>query len=85
MEEVDVVVAELRRIGEAHERTPSQVALRWLIDKGTVPIPGAKNAQQATDNAGALGWALTPEDLAALDAVALDGPTSLQARFWQHG
>ena len=40
MEEVDQVVAVLRRIGSAHDRTPSQVALRWLIDKGAVPDPG---------------------------------------------
>ena len=61
------------------------MALRWLIDKGTVPIPGAKSAKQATENAGALGWALTAEELAALDAVALEGTTSFQNRFWQHG
>ncbi len=57
MAEVDAVVAELRRIGEAHgDRTPSQVALAWLIAKGAVPIPGAKNRAQAEQNAGALGW-----------------------------
>ena len=79
-------MAELRALGEAHEgRTPSQVALRWLIQKGAVPIPGAKNARQATDNAGALGWALTPDEMGRLDAIALDGTTSLKHRFWQHG
>ncbi|HMQ27270.1 MAG TPA: aldo/keto reductase [Acidimicrobiales bacterium] len=85
-ERIDPIVAELRALGEAHDgRTPSQVALRWLIQKGAVPIPGAKNARQATDNAGALGWALTPDEMARLDAVALDGTTSLKHRFWQHG
>lgn len=86
MAQVDPIVAELRRIGEAHDgRTPSQVALRWIIEKGAVPIPGAKNADQATQNAGALGWRLRPEDVAALDAVALGGIRSLQNRVWQHG
>ena len=28
-----------------------------------VPIPGAKNAQQASDNAGALGWRLTASEV----------------------
>ena len=82
---VDEVVAVTRRIGEAHDRTPAQVALRWLIDKGTVPIPGAKNATQAAQNAGALGWSLGTDDLAALDAVALAGRRTIQSRFWQHG
>lgn len=85
MEQVDEVVAVLRAVGEPHERTPAQVALRWLIEKGTIPIPGAKNADQATQNAGALGWSLTAAEMARLDAVALDGTRSLKQRIWQHG
>jgi len=86
MEAVDRVVDELRRIGEAHDgRTPSQVALRWLIEKGTVPIPGAKNGAQARENAGALNWNLSTDELATLDRAALGGKRSLQNRFWQHG
>ena len=80
------IVAELRRIGEANGgRTPSQVALRWIMDKGAVPIPGAKNAEQATQNAGALGWSLDPDDAAALDRVALEGTRTIAQRVWQHG
>jgi diketogulonate reductase-like aldo/keto reductase len=61
------------------------VALNWLMAKGTIPIPGAKNRAQALENAGALGWRLTDDDLAALDEVALDGIRTFQSRFWQHG
>ena len=86
MEVVDAVVAELRRIGEAAGgRTPGQVALNWIIAKGAVPIPGAKHGAQAADNAGALGWELTAEDVAALDAAALPARRSLRNRIWQHG
>jgi aryl-alcohol dehydrogenase-like predicted oxidoreductase len=84
-ERIDPVVAELRRIGETHDRTPSQVALAWIIAKGAVPIPGAKNVDQARQNAGALGWTLEDSEVSALDAVALDGTRSLRNRFWQHG
>ncbi len=49
------------------------------------PIPGAKNAKQAEENAGALGWSMDDDDLARLDRVALPGIRSLQSRFWQHG
>ena len=86
MEKVDTVVAELRRIGEEEGgRTPGQVALNWIMAKGAVPIPGAKNRQQAEDNAGALGWAMRADNVASLDAVALEGVRSLSSRFWQHG
>jgi len=85
MEQVDAVVGVVRTVGEAHGRTPSQVALRWLVQKGAVPIPGAKNADQAEQNAGALGWELSATDMATLDAAALEGTNSLFNRFWQHG
>ncbi len=51
-------------------KTVSQVALNWCICKGTLPIPGAKNAQQAAENAGALGWRLSPEQVAELDRMS---------------
>jgi diketogulonate reductase-like aldo/keto reductase len=86
MAEVDAVVAELRRVGETHgDRTPSQVALAWLVAKGAVPIPGAKNRDQAEQNAGSLGWSMTDEELARLDAAALYGRRGISQRVWQHG
>jgi aryl-alcohol dehydrogenase-like predicted oxidoreductase len=86
MEQVDAIVAELRRIGEAHDgRTPSQVALAWLIAQGAVPIPGAKNRSQAEQNAGALGWQMTEDELARLDAASLFGKRGISQRVWQHG
>jgi aryl-alcohol dehydrogenase-like predicted oxidoreductase len=82
MEVVDRVVAELRTIGEKHGgKTPSQVALNWIIAKGAVPIPGAKNRAQAEDNAGALGWSVDDDDLAALDAAALRLAARLTASY----
>lgn len=65
------IVNLLREIGQDHGgKTPAQVALNWIICKGAVPIPGAKNARQAVENAGALGWRLSAAEVAALDAVS---------------
>jgi aryl-alcohol dehydrogenase-like predicted oxidoreductase len=72
MEAVQPVIALLRQIGERYSKTPSQVALRWLIENPFVlPIPGAKNSQQATENAGALLFSLTPEEVEALSQATL--------------
>ena len=74
------------RVGEKHgDKLPSQVALNWVMTKGSVPIPGAKNRHQAEENAGALGWSIDEEDMDRLDAAALPGLSSLQSRIWQHG
>jgi len=61
----------LREIGSAHDREPSQVALNWLIERGTLPIPGAKNERQARQNAGAVGWSMTDEERERLDLATL--------------
>jgi aryl-alcohol dehydrogenase-like predicted oxidoreductase len=83
---VDALVGELRAVGEKHGgKTPSQVALNWVMAKGAVPIPGAKNRKQAEENAGALGWHLDDDDLALLDGVALPGIRNISSRIWQHG
>ncbi|MBE9135851.1 aldo/keto reductase [Nodosilinea sp. LEGE 07088] len=64
------VIRALQEIGEKRDRTPAQVALNWLIAQGNVmPIPGAKNARQASQNAGALGWELTEDEQAQLDQL----------------
>src|SRR3990172_2611126 len=35
---LEPLIARLREIGEAHGKTPAQVALNWIICKGAVPI-----------------------------------------------
>ena len=86
MAEIDPVVAELGRVGERYgNKTAAQVALNWVICKGAVPIPGAKNKRQAEQNAGALGWRLSADDLQALDRISKHGQRKLMHRMWQHG
>ena len=41
-----------------------------MIAKGALPIPGAKNARQVAEVAGALGWRLSDAEVAELDAVS---------------
>jgi aryl-alcohol dehydrogenase-like predicted oxidoreductase len=65
------LVEHMREIGAAHgDRTAAQVALNWVICKGAVPIPGARLARHAAQNAEALGWRLTAEDVATLDELS---------------
>lgn len=62
------VVSLLRQIGASYDKSPAQVALRWLIEhEGVLPIPGAKNGKQAAANAGALTFRLTAAEVDALD------------------
>jgi aryl-alcohol dehydrogenase-like predicted oxidoreductase len=72
LEAIQPVTGLLTQIGHRYSRTPSQVALRWLIENPTVlPIPGAKNGNQARHNAGALAFSLTPDEVDALSQATL--------------
>jgi aryl-alcohol dehydrogenase-like predicted oxidoreductase len=64
---VDTVEAVAREVGA----TPAQVALAWLLAQGDdiVPIPGTKHVSRMEENAGAVGTALTSDQLARLGAV----------------
>lgn len=66
------VVAELRRIGEAHGATPARVALAWLLHQPAVStvIVGAKRPDQLADNLGAAELELSQDDLRRLDEVS---------------
>lgn len=67
LEKLAPVIQLLKTIGEKYDRTPAQVALNWLIAQGNViPIPGAKNAKQVEQNAGAIGWSIDEAEVAEL-------------------
>lgn len=71
LEQLQPLIQRLREIGHEHgSKTPAQVALNWTICKGTVPIPGAKNARQALENAGAMTWRLSEAEVSELDELS---------------
>jgi len=72
LEALQSLIGLMHEIGAGHGgKTPAQVALNWVICKGAVPIPGAKNARQAQENAGALGWRLSADEMDALDKASI--------------
>ena len=72
MNAVQPVLELLRQIGDRYGKSPSQVALRWLIENENVlPIPGAKNSRQAAENVGALSFSLTPEEVQRLSQATM--------------
>jgi len=66
--------------------SPAQVALNWLLCNGVVPIPGAKNAQQASDNAGAIGWRLTDSEVeeVGVEEEEEEEKEEEERRYWRY-
>jgi len=72
LEKIQPLIKTLIRIGnDADGKSAGQVAINWCIQKGALPIPGVKNAAQAVQNLGAIGWQLDAEEMALLDEVSL--------------
>jgi Predicted oxidoreductases (related to aryl-alcohol dehydrogenases) len=77
------ILACLKEIAEFRSKTLTQVALNWCICKGTIPIPGAKNLDQAKDNLGALGWYLDSGEVAALDQAVMRSNQQMVQNIFQ--
>jgi len=71
LQKLQPLLKRLQELAEHHDKTSAQVALNWLLCQGVVPIPGAKNARQACENAGALGWRLTLSEVQSLANIPI--------------
>jgi len=69
------LVARIAELARAKQRTPSQLALAWVLAQGEdiVPIPGTKRVRYLEENATAAAITLSPAELAALEAVFPQG------------
>ncbi len=71
------VVDALDAVAKDTGRSVAQVALNWLLQRPSVCniVVGARNEAQLTSNLGAVGWSLTPEQVALLDRASHEEPT----------
>jgi aryl-alcohol dehydrogenase-like predicted oxidoreductase len=69
---IEPLLQTMEDVATTHSKTVGQVALNWLLSKDEciIPIPGAKNVRQASENAGAIGWRLTSEEFKQIDLAS---------------
>ncbi|MBZ0303623.1 MAG: aldo/keto reductase, partial [Anaerolineae bacterium] len=80
------IIDALLDIAQARGKTPSQVALNWVLRQPgvTAPIFGARTVNQLADNLGSVGWNLSADELDRLDQVSrilLPSPYSFINRY----
>ena len=75
------VIDAIDEVASETGKTVPQIALNWLLQRPTVAtiIVGARNEEQLRQNLGAIGWRLTPEQIARLDAASV---TPLAYPYW---
>ena len=49
--------------------TPTQVILRWDVERGVIPLPKSRSAAHRRENLDVFGFALTPDEVAAITAL----------------
>lgn len=72
-----------QKIAKKHNKTVSQVALRWLLQKDVVcsVIIGVRSIQQLEENMGALTFALDCDDMTELDKVSMRNITAVPSPY----
>ncbi len=75
------VMDALDEVASENGKSVAQIALNWLLSRPTVAtlIFGARDEAQLMDNIGAVGWALTADQIAQLDAAS---KTPLPYPYW---
>lgn len=70
-ERLEPLLQALDEIGQTHGRSSAQVAINWLArQENVLPIPGARHARQARENAGAIDFAITDAEAARLTELS---------------
>ncbi len=59
----------LEKIAATHQKSPAQIALRWAIQRGTVPIPKTQSPDHLRENFDLFEFTLSSEELQAISAL----------------
>ena len=74
MERCEVIVDALKKVADRYGKTPSQVAVRWVLENPWVScaLVGIKDEQQVLENSGAVGWRMDKQDWDYLSSLGWD-------------
>ncbi|MFJ6157729.1 aldo/keto reductase [Pseudarthrobacter sp. NPDC092184] len=65
-------------------RTPAQIVLRWHVQHGRVAVPKSADLHRQRENLDVFGFSLTPEQMAAIDALETGAPPRLDPDTFFH-
>jgi methylglyoxal/glyoxal reductase len=63
----------LTEMGKKYGKTASQVAIRWIIQNGCIPLPGSKNSNHIQQNIEIMDFTLSQEEMQVINKRACLG------------
>lgn len=63
----------LARIGKKYKKTSSQVAMKWIVQHGCIPLPSSKNTDHLFENLNINDFMLTSDEMSEIDKRAKVG------------
>jgi myo-inositol catabolism protein IolS len=77
-------VNELKGIAAKYNKSLPQLALRWATSHAAVStaLVGCRTVAEVDDNNGAVGWEISTDDLAAIDAIFAKYDIDTSPEFW---
>jgi methylglyoxal/glyoxal reductase len=63
------LVPELVHVAQTHEKTPAQVTLRWILQRGIITIPKSIHERRIAENADVYDFALSESEMAMIESL----------------
>jgi 2,5-diketo-D-gluconate reductase B len=68
----DLKISAINNLAEKYSKSPAQVVLNWIMQKGIVAIPKASGSNHLEENFKSLEWQLDEEDIKSIDTLNRD-------------
>ncbi|MCR4911134.1 MAG: aldo/keto reductase, partial [Bacilli bacterium] len=59
----------INKLAKKYQKTPSQIVLKWHVEKGLIPIPGSRNKEHILENILIFDFKMDEKDIAAIDKL----------------
>ncbi|MFP4698446.1 MAG: aldo/keto reductase, partial [Eubacteriales bacterium] len=69
LKKIQFLISKMDDISKKYDKTITQLAIKWTMSKGTVPIVGARKIEHITPLIGLEEWSLEQEDIDILDEI----------------
>lgn len=63
----------LKKLGKKYDKTPAQIAIKWIIQHHCIPLPGSQNPDHMKQNRDIEDFVLSNEDMEEIDSRAAKG------------